>query len=443
MKTHFYARRNYMTLRTCLRGLLSAAGLLALWSAGPVDAQQTGSVQGIVLDAATNRPLPGAAVVVEGTNLSQVTNDQGRYLILNVPAGQHTMRLQLLGYNEVSRSFTVTAGQTVTVNLTVEPVAIALQELVVTGVSGGAVERGKVPFSVARVDADQMPVQAVNPLSQIQGKVPGANIAAISGRPGTAPAVILRGPTSINASGRSQEPLYIVDGVVLAGSIADLNPADIQSVEIVKGAAASTLYGSRAASGVIQITTKRGALDGVRFTARTEYGLNDIEGDFGIARYHPFLLDETGTRFCVLDGYDEGDVCSRTIDYRAEQLRINNAPGDFALAPPSFPVDPGAVLSGPQTQRVFLAGVWPGTTYNAVEQLVDPKPLAQNDLSMSGRIGSTTFFASVGHTRQGGAIMGLDGFERLNGRINLGQRVGDQGDSEVSTYIACSTLDGT
>ncbi|HEX6134971.1 MAG TPA: SusC/RagA family TonB-linked outer membrane protein [Longimicrobiales bacterium] len=432
-----------MTLRTCLRGLISAAGLLALWSAGPVEAQETGTVQGVVLDAATNRPLPGAQITIVGPNLTQITNDQGRYLILNVPAGQHTMRLELLGYNAITRDITVTAGQATTVNLTVEPEAIALGELVVTGVSGGAVERAKVPFSVSRVDADQMPVQAVNPLSQIQGKVPGANIAQISGRPGTAPAVILRGPTSINASGRSQEPLYIIDGIVLSSSIADINPADIQSVEIVKGAAASTLYGSRAASGVIQITTKRGTVDGVRFTARSEYGLNDIERDFGIARFHPFLLDETGTRFCVLDAYGSSNLCSRTIDYRAEQLRINNAPGDFALPTVGFPVDPGAVSAGPILRRSFLAGVWPGTTYNAVEQLVDPKPLSQNDFSMSGRIGSTTFFSSVGYTRQGGAIQGLEGYERLNGRINLGQRIGEQWNIELQSYISRADLDGT
>jgi TonB-linked SusC/RagA family outer membrane protein len=434
-----------MTLRTGLRALFSAAGALALLSFAPAgaQAQQTGTIQGIVLDAVTNRPVPGAQIAVEGTDLVRITNDQGRYLILNVPAGSHTLRLELLGYNAVTRSVTLAAGQTATVNLTVEPTAIALGELVVTGVSGGAMERAKVPFSVSRVDLDQMPVQAVNPLSQIQGKVPGANIASTSGRPGTAPSVILRGPTSINASGRSQEPLYIVDGVVLSGSIADLNPADIESVEIVKGAAASTLYGSRAASGVIQITTRRGALDGIRFTARSEYGVNDIESDFGIARNHSLLLDETGTRFCVLDAYGTGNVCSRSIDYAAEQRRINNVAGDFALAPPAFPVDPGAVLSGNQTRRIFLAGEWPGETYNAVEQLVDPKPLAQNDFSMSGRIGSTTFFSSVGHTKQSGAIQGLKGFERFNGRINLGQRVGDQWNIELNSYIARSTLDGT
>jgi TonB-linked SusC/RagA family outer membrane protein len=435
-----------MRLRTGLRTLASMAGLLALWSVGAVQvaAQQAGTVQGIVLDASTNRPLPGAEVHIQGTTLRQITNEQGRYLMPNVPAGTHTLRMQLLGYNTITREFTVTAGQTTTVNLTVEPTAIALRELVVTGVSGGAVERAKVPFSVARVDADQMPVQGVNPLSQIQGKVPGANIASISGRPGTAPAVILRGPTSINASGRGQEPLYIVDGVVLGASIADINPADIESVEIVKGAAASTLYGSRAASGVIQITTRRGALDGIRFTARSEYGLNDIESDFGIARWHTLMLDETGSRFCVLDAYTSNqNICSRTIDYHTEQRRVNNVPGDFALAPPAFPVDPGASVSGPILRNAFLANTWPGTTYNAVDQLVDPKPIAQNDFSMSGRIGSTTFFSSLGHTHQGGAIQGLKGFERFTGRVNLGQRIGDQWNIDLNTYVARSDLDGS
>lgn len=434
-----------MTLRTGLQTLFSVAVALALWSGGPVAAraQQTGSVEGIVLDASTNRVLGDAQVTIRGTNLITLTNAQGRYVLVNVPAGPHTLQLELLGYNVVTRAISVTAGEATTVNLSVEPTAIALQELVVTGVSGGAVERGKVPFTVARVGADQMPVQAVNPLTQIQGKVPGANIASFSGRPGVAPQVILRGPTSINGAGRSQEPLYIVDGVALSAGIADLNAADIESVEIVKGAAASTLYGSRAANGVIQIATRRGSLDGVRFTARSEYGRNDIESDFGIARNHPYLLDETGTRFCVLDAYGTGTVCSRTIDYREEQLRINNAPGDFALVPPAFPVDPGAVSSGDILRRAFVAGQWPGTTYNAVDQLVDPKPLAQNDLSMAGRIGSTTFFSSVGHARQNGSVEGLRGYERFSGRVNLGQRIGDQWNIELNSFLSRSDLDGT
>lgn len=347
-----------MISRINFRPMICAAAILALWSAGAssTHAQQTGSVQGLVIDAESSRPIVGAQVRLQGTQFASLTDDRGTYLMLNVPAGTHTLVVELLGYTVDPREITVTAGQITTANLSIQPTAIALGELVVTGVSGGAMERAKVPFSVSRVDRDQMPVQGVNALSQIQGKVPGANIASTSGRPGQAPAVLLRGPTSINAAGRSQEPLYIVDGIVLGSSIADLNPSDIESVEIVKGAAASTLFGSRAASGVISITTRRGSVDGVRFTARSEVGFNDIERDFGIARYHPLLMDETGTRFCVLDPYGRNDVCSRTIDYRQEQARINNTPGDFALSTVAFPVDPGAVSSGEILRRAFLAG---------------------------------------------------------------------------------------
>jgi TonB-linked SusC/RagA family outer membrane protein len=436
-----------MNSRIGFKAILAATMALAFASAGVDEAvaQQTGTVQGVVVEGATGRPLPGAQVSIPGTAIGTLTNAQGRFQLLNVPAGARTVRVDLIGHAAVTREVTVTAGEATTLNIALEASAIALQELVVTGVSGGAMERAKVPFSVSRVDATQMPVQGVSPLSQLQGKVPGANITAVSGRPGSSPEVMLRGPTSINAAGRGQGPLYIVDGVVLGGGgISDLNPADIESVEVVKGAAASTLYGSRAASGVISITTKRGVAgrDGVNFTARSEVGFNDIERDFGIARNHAFLLDETGTRFCVLDAYGSGNVCSRTIDYRQEQQRINDHPGVFALPTVSFPVDPGAASSGPILQRTFLTGRWPGTTYNAVQQLVDPKPLALNDISMTGRVGSTSFFSSIGHKRQGGAVAGLTGFEQVQGRVNLGQRFGELFTVDVSSYVARSTQDG-
>jgi TonB-linked SusC/RagA family outer membrane protein len=436
-----------MISRIGSRAILCAAAALALWSAGasPAVAQQTGTIQGLVVDATTARPLPGVQIVVQGTQLGTLSNQQGRFQLINVPAGTQTLRLELVGYSIATREVQVVAGQAATANVQLEQRAIALQEIVATGVSGGAMERAKVPFTVSRVEADQMPVQAVNPLSQIQGRVPGANIAAVSGRPGVAPQVILRGPTSINASGRSQEPLYVIDGVVLGSGIGDINPADIESVEIVKGAAASTLYGSRAASGVISITTRRGAagLDGVRFTARSELGFNDIEREFRIARNHALLMDETGTRFCVLDGLGASqNICSRTIDWNQEVRRINNTPGDAALPTVSFPLDLGSGATGPILQRSFLASPWPGLQYNAVQQLFEPKPLALNDFSMSGRVGQTTFFASVGHSRQAGAIAGLTGYERLNGRINLGHRLGDQWSFDVSTYLARSNQDG-
>ena len=119
-----------------------------------------------------------------------------------------------------------------------------------------------------------MPVSGSNPLTQLQGKIPGALIVNASGRPGAAPSIVLRGPVSLNATGRTQQPLYLLDGVPLSGGLPDINPNDIEDVEVVKGAAAASLYGARAGAGVINITTKSGknAPEGVRFGLRTEGG---------------------------------------------------------------------------------------------------------------------------------------------------------------------------
>jgi TonB-linked SusC/RagA family outer membrane protein len=414
--------------------------------AAVLQAQEGSAIITGMVASEQGRPLPGATVFITSLNVGGQADEAGRYRLVVAPArvsGQTVaIQARIIGHKPQSRSITLAAGSQ-EVNFALAQDAIMLQEIVTTGVTG-ATERAKVPFTVARVDSSQMPVLGMNPLSQLQGKVPGANIASVSGRPGSTPSVILRGPTSINAAGRSQEPLYIVDGIVLGSSIADINPADIESVEVVKGAAASTLYGSRAASGVIQITTKRAKAggDGARFSVRSEYGVNDIERDFGIARGHAYLLDQSGTRFCVFDALGSPTMCSRTMDYRAEQRRINNAVGDFALSPPSFPVDPGAVTTGEILRRSFLTNVWPGQSYNAVEQLVDPRPVTINDLSMSGRIGATNFFSSVGYTQQGGAVLGLDGYERINGRVNVGHVFNEHWAVDVSSYISRSEQDG-
>jgi len=173
-----------------------------------------------------------------------------------------------------------------------------LEAVIVTGVQEET-SRGKVGFDVAHVDVANLPVASVDPLRTLQGKI-GANIVSGSGRPGTQPAVLLRGPTMLNATGRSQDPLYIVDGVIINGNLPEISPNDIESVEVVKGAAAASLYGARAGNGVITISTKRGtrALEGVRFTFHSEAGMSDIERDFGIAHRQGLVTDASGTRFC-------------------------------------------------------------------------------------------------------------------------------------------------
>jgi hypothetical protein len=168
-------------------------------------AQAAATVSGQV-NSEQGRPLAGATIYITELSAGGLTNDAGRYTI-TVPAervrGQTvTVRARFLGYTPLTRSIQLRAGAQ-TLDFTLREDVNQLAQVVVTGVTG-ATERAKVPFSISRVDSASMPVLGSNALTQIQGKVAGANIASTSGRPGATPQVILRGPTSINAQGRGQ-----------------------------------------------------------------------------------------------------------------------------------------------------------------------------------------------------------------------------------------------
>src|SRR5712664_2728889 len=390
-------------------------------------------------------PVSGANVVVEELRMSASTNATGEYSLVvpgaRVRGQQVVVRARGIGFKPSSKAITLTPGEQ-TVDLTLPYDVNLLEAVVVTGVQK-ATEQVKVPLTESRVDASQLPVPAANPLAQLQGKVPGANIVSASGRPGAQPAILLRGPTSINAAGRGQDPLYIVDGIIINGNLPDINPNDIENVEVVKGAAGASLYGARAGNGVINITTKsaRRSMEGVKFGVRSEAGVSDIERDFGLARFQALATDETGTQFC------ERNValpfCARTFNYAIEQARINNSPGDFALDPKGFPVDPGSTISGSPLRQRFQVQAWPGTSYHAVNQLVTPKPFMENTLDMSGRFGSSTrFYASASNRREEGAIRYLNGFTRNAFRINVDQGIGTDWNFAFRTSYTRSTQDG-
>ena len=428
------------------RGLLFVTvAALALFLAGARTARAQDAVVRGTISSDRGEPIPGANVVIEELRVGVVTNATGAYT-LSVPGArvrgqQVVLRVRAIGFKPNSKTLTLTPGEQA-VDLALGYDVNLLEAIVVTGTQE-ATEAVKVPFSVSRVDASQLPVPASNPLTQLQGKVPGANIVSASGRPGAQPAVLLRGPTSINASGRGQDPLYIVDGVIINGNLSDLNPSDIENVEVVKGAAGASLYGARAGNGVINITTKsaRRSLEGVKFGVRSEGGVSTIERDFGLARFHALATDETGTQFC--EAVTGLPFCARTFDYATEEARVNNSPTDFALNPKGFPIDPGSTISGQPLRQRFQVQPWPGTSYNAVNQLVTPKPFMENSVDMSGRFGSSTrFFASASNRREEGAIRFLNGFTRNSFRINVDQGIGTDWNFAFRTSYTRSTQDG-
>lgn len=408
--------------------LLGALGGFAA-VAGAAEAQQQNAVITGQVTSEQGQALEGAQVSITQLGIGAATNAAGRYT-LTIPAarvaGQAvTMRVRFIGYVPATQIVTVTAGQQ-TVDFAMAIDINRLAEVVVTGVTG-ATEQAKLPFTVTRVSEADMPVPGQSALSQLQGKVPGANIVAASGRPGASPSIVLRGPKSIDASGRGQSPLFIVDGIAISGGLPDLNPQDIESIEIVKGAAASSLYGSRAGNGVIAIRTKRGGgTEGVRFSLRTEAGAGDIEREFPLSQRHSLLMDETRSRFCVVA--TGVPLCTQTVDIAEEALRINEqAPGAQSLPPATFVRDFGIARAASKNELrgLFQVNRWP-REYNAIDQAITNGTFVNSNLDMSGRVGSANFFASLSHFQQDGAFRYLDGFRRSSVRLNMDQQVTDE-----------------
>jgi TonB-linked SusC/RagA family outer membrane protein len=421
-----------------------ATAVLALLIGGSVaaQAQTPGAVitGRVVSDA--GQALSNANVFITELSISVGTNADGNYRI-TVPAarvtGQEvTIRARVFGYVPGAQTIRLAAGEQ-TVNFTLQQDVNRLSAVVITGVTGET-ESTKLPFSVTQVTEADMPVPGMNPLTQLQGKVPGLSIMTTSGRPGATQSVLLRGPQSINASGRGQGPLYIVDGIIISGGLPDINPQDIESVEVVKGAAASSLYGSRAGNGVIQITTKSGrnAGEGVRFNARVEYGAGDIEGEYRYARNHAIQMTEDRSMFCVA-----GTNCAVGIDWDRERRRINELGGDFSLAPANFQNDIGigAAPSFAQLRGVFLVNEWP-VRYDPIAQATTPGQFLSSNLESQGRFGGTSFFASAGNFQQQGAMRYVPGFTRNNLRLNVDQQVGNDWNFGLRTLYSTSLSHG-
>jgi len=255
-------------------------------------AQDRGTIAGQVVGD-RGQPLQGAQVQVQGTELRVVTGVEGRFRIPNVAPGQRVVSVSLLGYGTRTQTVTVGAGSEVPVNVTLSPTALALDELVVTG-TAGATSRREQPAVVSTVNAAQLvetaPVTSVADI--LTARSPGVSVTSSSGSAGTAQQIRIRGNASISLS---NEPLVFIDGVRADSRINgrgigvggqstsrlnDINPEDIESIEVVKGPAAATLYGADASSGVIQIITKKGRQGAGRFSQSLTVEYHDIDPNF-------------------------------------------------------------------------------------------------------------------------------------------------------------------
>jgi TonB-linked SusC/RagA family outer membrane protein len=235
-----------------------------------VSGQDPGRILGSVTESGTARPLVGATVHVVGTQAGTLTGPDGRFVLTNVAAGTHEVRVSMFGYGSVSQTVAVSGGDARTLNFALQLQAIALEGIVAVGY--GTQARRRVTGAVASVQADKIgEVLAADPVKAMQGRVAGVEIASYSNLPGDSMNIRIRGIRSLTAS---SEPLYVVDGIPISGSLQDFSPSNIQSVEILKDASATAIYGSRAANGVVLVTTKSGAARGgsTEFSAQMYYG---------------------------------------------------------------------------------------------------------------------------------------------------------------------------
>ncbi len=286
-----------------------------------VAAQEPGRIIGTVQDATTLRALPGAQVFVPGTGLGAITNTNGAFQILSVPPGVVVVEVELIGYTSSQQSITVTAGTATTLEFLIDATALQLDELVVTATGvRRKVEIGNALATIsAATEVAERPIADVSQL--LQGRATGVQVVGSSGSVGMGSRIRIRGS---NSASLSNEPVIYVDGVRIDNDpnsisfetggqspsrLNDINPEDIESIEIIKGPSAATLYGSVAANGVVRITTKRGRPGTARWTAYVEGGQ---VSDIGVYPANFRGLDASGN-FCPLFDVADGLCTQSTI----------------------------------------------------------------------------------------------------------------------------------
>lgn len=436
-------------------GMLTAAavGVSLLAGVGPLAGQ--GVVEGTVIDAETRLPVVGAMVLVEGTSATVRTGTTGSYRFEGIEEGPRTLWVRVAGYGERSLTASILPGRSVIVDF-------ILSRTPVRRGDGGEADAGDpprhspLPFAVKRLSARDLPVPAVDVASLLAGKVAGLSVISGSGQPGEAASLALRGPGSINTDGRSMAPLVVVDGVIQSenATLSDIGTLDVDHVQILKGAAAGSLYGSRGQNGVILVATRRGgdlAPNSSQLTVRGEYGFGELVGDVGLVRSHPYLMNPAGTKFI--------DSVGQEVDFRDLNRR------HFGSAVLYNQMDPGQ----PGTPSTAFANqAFPNELTDHMDTFFDPGETVDIYAAVADRTVSSGFRISADQFRESGIVscsecidnlaalnadrvarrlppfdVGLphdEGYERQNVRLNVDKRFGNL-DIAVSGFYSRSDQD--
>lgn len=339
--------------------------------------------------------LPGISVALRNSNAGAISETDGSYgITADIKPGSHVLVFSGIGFKSREQSITIGNADSYNADVQLETDPLGMDEVVVTGTSQGTTRRQLGSF-ISTVKGEQLAKATTgNVLAALQGKTPGAQISQNSGDPGGSMSVRLRGTSTINSS---SEPLYIIDGVIVSNStrrvtntqsaydgvispapnrMVDINPNDIERVEVLNGAAAAAIYGSRANAGVVQIFTKRGSSSAPSVSFSTSVNMNQLRKDPG----------------------------------------YNAAPVKFGPAPDG----PGAL-----TQDILLVDqttTTPVTRYNYWDYIFRDGIGTDNNLSVRGGKDKTKYFASASYFHNQGIIKNTD-FQRFSFRLNLDQEL--------------------
>jgi TonB-linked SusC/RagA family outer membrane protein len=388
------------------------------------------AVSGTVTDAKGD-PLVGASVVEKGTTTGAITDIDGKFQI-KASSDKATLVVSFVGYNNLEVAIN---GQS---NLKIELTeASALNEVVVIGY--GTQKKSQTTGAISSLNSRQLTEMPITNVAQaLQGRIAGVDVVQSGSKPGSVPTIRVRGRRSFRAS---NDPLYVVDGVPMAGTPAtagttgfsstggssgyeDLNPNDVQSIEVLKDATATAIYGSRGANGVILITTKRGGLGASKKTTVS------YDNYFGQSEVLNKVNLFSGTEFAEYVRESRRGVAAGSIYKDANGVPVPTGVTD-AFADSKVDVfDP-----------IVLAGIKAGRNSQYQDFMLRTGSIQNHSLGVQGGNERTAFYISGSYFQDNGISPGLD-YSRMSIRANIDHQISDHFKAGISTFGMLSTRNG-
>lgn len=402
---------------------------------------QSQNITGVV-KASDGAPL-SASVTIKGTNRGTSTDAQGRYSLQNVPQNA-VLVFSSVGY----KTWEIAVSERNVMDATLAPDAQALDEVI--AVAYGTSRRGSFTGSASVINENQIKDQPSTSFQNaLIGRAPGVQVTAASGQAGSVTSIRIRGIGSINAS---NEPLYVIDGVPVtsgnSGQMSDylfstnnvmntLNPADIASITILKDAAAASLYGSRAANGVVVITTKQGRSGKPKINLRSSIGFTP---SWATDNYEP--ADVQAQVNMLYQIFHDYNTSAGKTDAAANQDALNKLNSRFNKHGYFF-----QTASTGRYENVMIKGMTDGKEnregkyFDWEDALFRTGVYQTNDLSVSGGDQNTKYYSSLSYTKDKGRIT-VNDFDRFSGRVNLTQGIGKYVDFTSNVSVAKTSKSG-